>query len=337
MNARSILALGVGSLAAATALIFGVWKQMGVKSYGHPAGRVVRAGKHLCVLIETCDPYMPSLKGVDESRKSYSYAMWVIPEAADSETRTIRLDRGVASGARTHNIGVQQFDGSTLWYTIQSLQGIDLASGRDVKSAPPASLVNAPISQLMGSSENPLEQYRSKGVPLSATPGSWLFLAAEDEAKVDLKPGTRLYDNPGATGTYKPRGLYTATTQPGPIPQIAAISPHGTTILRNGAFMRSTAGGSVAHFAASASTPEGFLVVHQDGDPVHPTIRLSRLSTDGTIAWTADTGIGRLTQILPHARLPAFVGEKPQQLTEPVLTVVDLTTGTARTISLKAM
>ena len=62
---------------------------------------------------------------------------------------------------------------------------------------------------------------------------------------------------------------------------------------------------------------------------------VARLNTDGTIAWTADTRIGRLNQVLPHERLPAFVGELPQSLTEPMIAVVDLKDGVARTKSLK--
>jgi len=83
------------------------------------------------------------------------------------------------------------------------------------------------------------------------------------------------------------------------------------------------------------TNPDGFLVVHEQGDPVHPTMCLSRLNTDGSIAWTADTRIGRLTQVLPHESLPTFVGEPPQQLTEPMLAVVNLKDGTVKTRSLK--
>jgi hypothetical protein len=95
--------------------------------------------------------------------------------------------------------------------------------------------------------------------------------------------------------------------------------------------MRSDKGGSVVRF----SDPDGFLVVHDHGDPVHPSIHLSRVNIDGSIVWTADTRIGRLTQVLPHERLPAFVGELPGQLIERVLAVVDLKDGTVRTKSLK--
>ncbi len=328
MHPRLILALGVGGLAAVCAMVFGAWKQVGVKSYGHPAGRVVRAGQHLCVLIETCDPYMPSLRGRSESDMRYSYALWVIGEAGDAG-RSIGLAQGVRSSERTHNIGAQWFENGVLWYTIGDLKGMDVASGRASSQAPPAALVNAPISQLMGTGGNPLEDFRSQSVTLAT--GERLVLANEDELSRNMKPGTRLYDNPTAEGTYKPRSLHTVTAQPGPIARIAEVKPLGSRPFRNGAFMRGTAGGDVVKF----TNPDGFLVVHEGGDVVHPTVCLSRVSSDGTVVWTADTTIGRLTQVLPHGRLPAFVGELPQQLTEPLLAVVHLKDGTVRTKSLK--
>jgi len=326
---RSIVLLGVAGLAAALALGAALVKQLGVKSYGHPAGRVVRAGPNLGVLIETRDPYLPSLTGSHERDATYSYSLWLIPESGVGDTRTISLDRAVASGARTHNIGAQRFDSGVLWFTISDLRGIDVASGTLVTTPAPASLVNAPISELMASSQNPLEPYRARSLTL--TSGQWLFLASDDEIKADLKPGTRLYDNADAKGTYQRRTLHTVTAQPGPIPRLAASSRLGDKEFKNGAFMRSTRAGSPVRF----TDPEGVLVVHEQGDPVHPSVCLSRVNADGTIAWTADTGIGRLTQVLPHETLPAFVGELPNQLTEPTLTVVNLSDGTAHARSLK--
>lgn len=333
MNARLILVLGIAGIAAVAALAVILFKQMGVKSYGHPAGRVVRAGQHLGMLMETCDPYMPSLKGVSESNKSYSYALWLIPETGDGDVRTISQDRGVASGARTHNIGAQRFDNGVLWFSIKDLQGVDLASGKNTTQPAPASLVNAPISQLMGSNEHPLEEYRAQSVKLPS--GEWLIFANDEEARTALKPGTRLYDNPSAKGTYRPRLLHTVTVEPGPTARIATATPlsgSGSGVaFRNGAFMRATKGGSVVRF----THPDGFLIIHEQGDPVHPSMCLSRLNLDGSVAWTADTKIGRLTQVLPHETLPAFVGELPQQLTEPLLAVVHLKDGTVKTKSLK--
>jgi hypothetical protein len=330
VNPRLAVALGAGGVAAAVALVFGIVKQLGVKSYGHPAGPVVRAGQHLGVLIETRDPFIPSLKGRDERDMSYSYTLWLIPESGVGDIRTIRLDRGVASGSRVHTIGAKEYDNGILWLSIEGLQGIDLASEKKTTQPAPASLVNAPILRFMGEGEFPLKQFRAQSVMLAS--GDWLFLVSDDEVKASLQPGTRLYDDSAtAEGTPKPRGLHVVKAAPGVIPTIGSAARRGDHQLRNGAFMRSAKGGSVVRF----SDPDGFLVVHDQGDPVHPSIHLSRLNADGSVAWTADTKIGRLNQVLPHERLPVFVGELPRTLTEPMLAVVDLKDGTARTKSLK--
>lgn len=328
VDTRTKLILGIAGLAAAAALLFGLMKSVGVKSYGTPVGRVVRAGSHLAVLIETRNPYLPSLQGVPESRMSYAYDLWLIPETGGPQ-RSFRLARSVRSGDRRHNHGAQRFENGVLWYTIQDLQGFDLASESTVTTPAPASIVNIPISQLLPPSDNPLIPYRAQSVTLAS--GERLSLLSVEEAKTALAPGARLHDNPDAAGTFWPRTLHRISAQPGPIPRLAASAPVSTTEFRNAAFMRTAPNGPPVRF----SNPEGYLMVHEAGDRVHPTVHLSRMNADGTIAWTADTRIGRLSDILPHDRLPAFVGQLPNQLTEPTLTVVNLESGQAVTTSLK--
>lgn len=336
MTPRTTLVVSIAGLAAAAAIVFGLARQMGVKSYGSPAGRVVRAGNSFAVLMEQKDPYMPSLKGRAESDMSYSYELWVIPETGDGSVRKIRLDRGVRSGDRAHAAGAQAFENGVVWLRVKDLKGIELATGAaTIRAAPPA-IANAGISQLLGSSEYPLEQYRADSI--SIAPGQRLYLLNDDEAAKSFKPGARFYDSTStATGTGKKRTLQLVTQNTAPdagvIPSVGAVTRVGTSELRNGAFMRSSRGGEVVRF----TNPDGFLVVHESGisgdgsDPTKPTIRFSRVHMDGTIAWTADTTIGRLTDILPHDRLPALVGE-PNDLTRRVLSVVHLDTGAVKTV-----
>jgi hypothetical protein len=260
---------------------------------------------------------------------SYSYELWAVPESGEGNVEKVRLARGVASGHRTHNIGTQAFVSGLLWVAIEEVQGVDLDTGRVVGGSPPASLVNTPISQLMGTDEFPLEQYRAQSAALAS--GDVLALVNDEEVKADLKVGARLYDGATPKGTYKGRGFHVVTGDKGVVPRIASVAQLGTIEFRNGAFMRSTKGGAVVRFTG----PDGFLVVHDAGDPVHPTVHFSRVKTDGSIVWTADTGVGRLTQILPHDSMPVLVGEPPQLLTESMLSVVHLKDGTVKPVSLK--
>lgn len=324
-----MLALGVGGLAAVAAVVFGISKQVGVKSYGSPTGKVVRAGQHLSVLIQTRDPYMPSLKGRSESDMSYSYSLWLIPETADGDITTVRLDRNVRSIDRMHTAGVHGYQNGVVWAATKDLVGVDVAAGKIVNTPVPAAIDKLTVSELLGGSEHPLEEYRAENVTLPN--GDWLFMASDEEAKKDLAMGTRLSDNSTAKGTFWPRKLHFVTVQPGPIPRIATAAPVGTTEFKNAAFMRSSEGGKVVRF----TNPDGFLIVHDAGDPVKSTVHFSRLNVDGSIAWTVDTKIGRFRQILPHESLPAFVGNFPGELTEPTLTVLNLKDGTVKTKSLK--
>ncbi len=330
MNTRMAFVMGVGGLAAAIAVVAGLVRQVGVKSYGSPAGRVVRTGEHLAVLMQTCDPYMPSLKGRAERDKSYSYALWIFPQSGDGKARIISLDRGVRSSDRSRFAGVLGSVGDTVWLRVTELQGVDLVSGRIVKSPAPHSIANMPISEFLGPNDHPtLGPYRTTVVSLAS--GDWLVLADEEEAPTELKPGTRLHHNSTSKGTYRDRSLYAASVQPGPIPRLASATRLPNMSLSNVAFMRDTANGDVIRF----SSPDGFLVAYEARATAERTIHFARVNLDGSIAWTADTRMGQLDQVLPHERWLTFAGQLENHLSEPMLAVLDLESGQVRRHSLK--
>jgi hypothetical protein len=64
------------------------------------------------------------------------------------------------------------------------------------------------------------------------------------------------------------------------------------------------------------------------------------MHVDGSLAWTTDTTIERLTQLLPHDTLPAFVGELVKTASpinpHPAIVVVNVTDGTMNVKSLVA-
>lgn len=330
MNARLWFALTVGGAAVAIALAVGLARQVGVKSYGRPVGRVVRTGEHLAVLMETREPYFPSLQGRKESDMSYSYALWLIPASGDGDARVVRLNRGVRSTDRSQFAGVLGSVGNVVWLRISDLVGVDSASASIVTTTPPPSIANMPISEFLGPNHSPtLRPYRTTGVTLPS--GEWLVLADEEEAKTELRPGTTLYDNSTSKGTYRDRALYAVTTQAGPIPRLAASTQLPGVNLHNAAFMRGKADGEVIRF----SNPDGFLLVYEGGGAAVRTIHFARVNVDGAIAWTVDTRMGHLAEVLSHQQWPAFVGELENQLSEPMLAVLDLKAGTIKHHSLK--
>ena len=329
MNPRTVAVLGAVGIAAVLAAAVGLVRQVGVKSYGYPTGLVVRAGGQLAVLMERRDPFLPSLKGRSERDMSYSYVLWLIPESGKGDPRLVPLARHVASGRRSVVPGVTGCTGTTLWVTIQDLEGIDLNTGDKVATPPPAAVARTPISQLLPPSQHPLEPFRASAVRLG--PDRFAVLASESEVQKDLKPGSRLYDNPSATATLHDRALHEVTIQSGPIPRIDSARPVPGASRRNAAFLRAKPDGEAIRF----SNPDGFLIVYEDGDPLARTCRFARIAVDGSMVWTVDTGIGRLSQFLPHENLPALTGQLPNALTEPVICVVDLSNGTCETRSLK--
>lgn len=334
MPTRTSITLVLGGITALIALLAGACRQMGVRSYGSPAGRVVRAGSHLAVIIQTRDPYLPSLKGVPEDRMSYSYDLWLFPDSGTSPHTTAKLARSVRSSDRAHYVGPQHFENGVLWFSISDVQGFDLAAGSITSQPVPRHVDSIPISQLIGSNSPPEEPFLAKGILWS--PSDWFTLATDEEAAADLAPTARLNANADASPRRSPRTLRRATVVTDPLARIGSTDTGVTSPpFRHAAFLRDAAGGQVIRFA----NPDSFLVFHREGDSIHPTLRLSRVGLDGATIWTMDTQIDTVTQVLPHPTSPAFVGERyigPNKLAEPILAIARLDLGTVHIHSLRA-
>lgn len=332
MHPRIAIALAVTALAAIAALLFGLKKQIGVRSYGYPAGRVVRTGQHLAVVIQKCDPYIPSLQGTAESKKSYSYQLWLIPDTATGDPRTMSLATSIRSSDRRHYVGVERVESGIIWCSTSTTIGIDATTLKPTSTPVPASIANIPISELLGSSRPADEPFRARVARVG--PDEWLMLATELDARNDLKAGFSMPRNTDAESTSKPRTLYRVTTKTDPLPKIESFSAITPLTVRNAAFLRSSVTGELYRF----TSPDGFLLIHE-GEPNTPsTVRLSRMNLDGTLAWTTDTTIQRLTQLLPHATLPAFVGELVTTASpinpHPAIAVINVTDGSLNVKSL---
>lgn len=271
MHPRFIAAIAVLVLALLVTMAVLAARKVGVRSIGHPVGRVVRVGADIAVLIETGEPRMPSLKSRGDGDARFAYELWLIPETGP--TRIVPVASGVRGRNRLAVTGVRRAENRIVWLATDTLLGIDAGTGARVATPVPASVSNEGMSTLNAQTDRPDEPYRLASLPAPAT------------CKLPAS-------------------------------------------LRRAAFMRSTPGGPPVTFTA----PDGHLVMHSAGDAVRPTIHFSRITLDGQVVWTVDTQVVRLTQILPHAARPAFVGERSP--VDQLLTVLNLADGTARTIPL---
>lgn len=334
MHPRVLISLVVTVLAGIAAIFFGIKKQVGVRSHGYPAGRVMRAGPHLAVVMERCDPYMPTLQGTAESRKSYSYELWLVPQTAVGETRVAPLAKSVRSGDRRHYVGVERVEGGVVWYSTSDTAGVDYTTLQRTAAAVPASVASIPISQLAGTSSPPDAPYRARVAQIGQD--EWLMLATELDARNDLKAGFSMPRNTDAERTREARTLYRVTTKTDTRPRIETFSTVTALTVRNAAFLRSSTTGELYRF----THPDGLLLIHEGDAGTASTVRLSRMNLDGTLAWTTDSTIQRLTQVLPHDTLPAFVGELVTAATplnpHPAIAVINVNDGSVNVKSLIA-
>ena len=98
------------------------------------------------------------------------------------------------------------------------------------------------------------------------------------------------------------------------------------------AFVRGTRAGQVLQVAGGGS-----LLLWESKPYRSGTVMAARVDSSGSAAWTVDTGIGTLLQVLPDPATPALIGERPRipdKVSEPILVIVDAATGRITTHSL---
>ena len=98
------------------------------------------------------------------------------------------------------------------------------------------------------------------------------------------------------------------------------------------AYVRGTRGGENLQL-----TGGGLLLLWETRPYRNGALMAARVDSSGAVAWSIDTGIGTLRQVLPDPATPALIGERPKvpdQLSEPILVVVDAATGRLTTHSL---
>jgi hypothetical protein len=302
---------------------------------GTAIGSTVRTDRFTATMIQNLEPYIPSLHR-DHSLDRYSLSIFLVPLDGGA-THLVRVREGMGG----NSFGLARIlgsDGRTLWYDINGVGAIDLQTfaplGEHALRAtqPPASLLG-PI---------PLRFANEPATFLAAgylvAPRTFVGLLSDAELAREYQPGKFVRRVVRAESMKASRRFYRARLDPdtsGNYHRIVSLAPLGDAQYWNAAFLRP--GDNAEPFRLTG--PDGGLMIYTSDPGLKGTTKLARVDDSGAILWDVDTGIDRflLSQILPGERSTVFVGPRPMvpdQLSEPLLVIVDHATGKSSTHSL---
>ncbi|MCB9184991.1 MAG: hypothetical protein H6591_13870 [Flavobacteriales bacterium] len=344
-------AMAVGLIA----LIFGgiVWLKdhlLVIRSgSGVPLGSCVRTDTHIASLIQTLEPYTPSLHHAPSTDR-YRVSLLLIP-----------LDGGgdhvvpIAEGLIANNMQLSRVlgsDGATLWLEVNGLYGVRLKdhklfTAQDLHDANPAldeMLLQDPRG--MDVNEGRLHLMASdRSRAFDIDPATWKAVPAEP------RPSNSMRSDP-PIGTYMAAGLFTSreawlgvlseSEREGsfrPKRWLRAVESADdvkqSRSLCIGAFEGETDDGHrrIASMTPLSDTeylnaaflrmdaksepirlaqPNGALMLWTSAPGLKGTLMVARVDDTGKVLWMKDTAIDRfrLQQILPGERITAFVGTR---------------------------
>ncbi|MBN8245897.1 MAG: hypothetical protein J0L84_00475 [Verrucomicrobia bacterium] len=341
------------------------------RTVGQPHGRAARAGDQIAVLIETQEPYVPSLRR-DPSSDRYRLDLLLLPTGEGGARRMVRLADGLRAGGALQSAGIPGVDGDTVWLRTPELQAYRLQSRKlvgtvELRRLSPdfADLFSDGLIEFNGHLQlvlqdlrraceldaetlkaRAIEAPRRRGLPPAEDAAAglctgglwssnrWWGALSSREQHQDFRPGMRLPRDASFTPSREPRRLYHAVLDgDGTHARIQSIELLPGDEHPDLGCIRSAPGAGLLQL----QDPAGTMVCFRSGSQSGGTWVLQRLDWNGRVLWTTDTGMGDLDQVLPDPRRPAFLGRKPRvpdTLQEPVLVVVHGATGAASTTSL---
>lgn len=345
-----------------------------IRTIGSPLGFSIRTPEHIATLIQTLEPYVPSLNH-NPANDRYRLALLLTPQDGRSPGKMISIAKQQPSG-EFRLAKLLGCDGTIVWFKFSGIGGVILKTGEVIGAAElhraNSSLdetwdderrmefdqrlrvttadrkriyeVTPETLQAIPARPRPAtlpfdpkpQQYLSAGVRPSPT--EWLGVLSPKAAAVEYHPTSRLWRLNRAQDAKEPRSFY--HSQLGPelereIREILSQERVSTDEYLNAAFLRSDADADPLRL----SEPVSFLMVYTSQPGLSGTLVVARVDAAGKIIWKTDTGIDRFTlsQFLPDARFAAFIGARPQvpdKVSEPILVIVDNQSGAASAVSL---
>ncbi|MBK8340865.1 MAG: hypothetical protein IPK99_13105 [Flavobacteriales bacterium] len=326
----------LGIIVLILALIFGgvMWFKNKVlvidPGKGTAVGSSVRTDLHVATLIQTLEPYTPSLNR-NHGNDTYRFSLFLVP-LDGSGTKLIPIGGGYSSSAISL-AKILGSDGRTIWFDVQGIGGVDLKTLALLKPSD----VRDPHVPQQGSPFPPsVDTYLSAG--FLTGPDSWLGLHSPAELEREFAPKKFVRRVVSANDAKQMRRFHHGALG-APVDdkyhRIRSMTALGTDAYFNAAFLRMDDTSEPLRL----TDPDGALMIYTSEPGVKGTLMVARVGTDGTIIWKVDTGIDRfkLAQILPGEKSMAFVGTRPpipDKVSEPLLVIVESATGKARTHSL---
>lgn len=317
---------------------------------GFPVGLSVRTPEHIATLIQTLEPYVPSLHR-NPANDRYRLALFLQPVDGRSAGRKVLIVKQRPAG-EFRLAKLLGCDGRTVWFAAADLGGVNLATGklvgpaelraanpslteawddprrvsfeqrlrvispdhRTVLEVEPDTLRAAPARVEQNAAQSPfgftLQDFLSAGARPS--PAEWLGLLSPKEAALEYKPKSWLRPLNRAEDTKDMRRFHQA--QLGPELDRGNRAILSLTALSGDEYL------NAAFVRADAkadplrlSGPDGFLMIYTSRPGLAGTLMVARVDTAGKVVWKTDTGIDRfkLSQILPDARRAGFIGTRP--------------------------
>lgn len=171
-----------------------------------------------------------------------------------------------------------------------------------------------------------------------ASPNTWLGLHSQQETEREFKPKAWLKRIVKAEDAKVQRHFYRGVLDPDTSDEhhrIISMEALGVDTFLNGAFLRMDETSEPLRL----TSPDGYLVKFSSKPGMDGTLVVARVDLDGKLIWKVDTGIDPflLSQILTGEESMAFIGPRPpvpNKLSEPLLVMVDNSTGRATTVPL---
>jgi hypothetical protein len=323
------LRLKLALLVGGAALIFAAMWWIGKKALavtatsGVPLGECVRTDRFIATLLQATDPQVPEITGRGGNTTA-SISLLLIPlDGSDPKKILIAEELTSNQYALAKLLGS---DGSTLWFDVNGLGGVDL---RHMNVLEPADIREPDLPKATSLLAADPDHMLSAG--LITTEGSWFGLHSEEDLTGEFAVKKFVRRVVPQENAKRMRRLYRGQLD-APVDdryhRILALEPINEDQYFNAAFLRM----DDASEPLRLTDPDGLLMIHTSEAGLHGTAIISRVDLDGHKRWSVDTAIDRfkLTQILPGERSFAFVGTRlpvPGKVSEPIVVIVENASG----------